>query len=331
MPCPRLPWLRRHRASQGSSPGSPGTLSAPTSPSRGEEEDAEEEGDGTPADGPILPPASPMECLICVSPFDGIFKLPKRLDCGHVFCLECLARLSLATAGGGDAVACPMCRAPTRLAPRRGLPALPTQPGLLPRDARAPPPRQGSVRFDRRRGLLYLRPPPPSPGPRKSRTVRAPPPPPPLRLGRPLSRRLSLSSPTWAFNAAVALAVLVAAGLVVSGVYIFFLIPHVTTSGLARPQVVALGPDPSFWQPPRPTPITPWTHIWIPRPTKPDLDLDDTLPEATKDTPELEEAAKDPEESQGNLDTPPTPPHQTPKTETDLGWNLQAQDDGKMV
>ncbi|XP_037057989.1 RING finger protein 225 [Peromyscus leucopus] len=325
MPCPRLLWFRRHRASQGSSPGSPGTLSAPTSPSRGENEDAEEEeGDGNPGDSPILPPASPMECLICVSPFDGVFKLPKRLDCGHVFCLECLARLSLATAGGGDAVACPMCRAPTRLAPRRGLPALPTQPSLLPREARVAPLCQGSVRFDRRRGLLYLRPPPPSPGPRKSRAVRAPPPPPPLRLGRPLSRRLSVSSPTWAFNAAVALAVLVAAGLVVSGVYIFFLIPHVTTSGLARPQVVALAPEPSFWQPPRPTPMASWTHTWMPRPTKPDLDLDSTLPEATKDTPELEEATKDP----GTLDTLPD---QTPKAETDLGWNLQAQDAGKRL
>ncbi|XP_012981195.1 RING finger protein 225 [Mesocricetus auratus] len=326
MPCPRPPWLRRPRASQGSSPGSPGTLSAPRSPSRGEDEDAEEEeGDGTPGDGPILPPASPMECLICVSPFDGIFKLPKRLDCGHVFCLECLARLSLATASGGDAVACPMCRAPTRLAPRRGLPALPTQPGLLPRDARAPLPRQGSVRFDRRRGLLYLRPPPPCPGPRKSRTVHAPPPPPPLRLGRPLSRRLSLSSPTWAFNAAVALAVLVAAGLVVSGVYIFFLIPHVTTSGLGRPQVVALAPDADFWQPPRPTPIATWTHTWMPHPTKPDLDPDDTLPETAEGTPELEEAAND------AGDTLDTPPRQTPKVETDLAWNLQAQDDGKRV
>ncbi|CAH7399752.1 RING finger protein 225 [Phodopus roborovskii] len=326
MPCPRPPWLRRHRASHSSSPGSPGALSAPRSPSRGEDEDAEEEeGDGTPGDSPILPPASPMECLICVSPFDGVFKLPKRLDCGHVFCLECLARLSLATAGGGDAVACPMCRAPTRLAPRRGLPALPTQPGLLPRDARAPPPRQGSVRFDRRRGLLYLRPPPPSPGPRKSRTVRAPPPPPPLRLGRPLSRRLSLSSPTWAFNAAVALAVLVAAGLVVSGVYIFFLIPHVTTSGLARPQVVALAPDPSFWQTLQPTPVSTWTQ----RPTKPDLDPDDTLPETTKDTPELEEPAE--EAAEDAAETLDTPPGQTPKAETDLGWNLQVQDSGERV
>nr|XP_025704516.1 RING finger protein 225-like [Callorhinus ursinus]XP_025704866.1 RING finger protein 225-like [Callorhinus ursinus] len=258
MPCPRPPWLRRLRAPQGS-------LSAARSPG-GEEGEVdggreEEEGDGSPGSGPILTPASPGDCLICVSPFDGVFKLPKRLDCGHVFCLECLARLSLATAGGGDAVACPVCRAPTRLAPRGGLPALPTQPGLLPRAARPPLRRQGSVRFDRRRGLLYLRPPPPPPGP----------------------RRLSFSSPAWAFNAAVALAVLVAAGLVVSGVYIFFLIPHAAASGPVRPQLVALAPAPGFsWFPPRPTAGTPWT----PRPVGPGLDS--ALPGAAEDTAEAE-------------------------------------------
>ncbi|XP_047384351.1 RING finger protein 225 [Sciurus carolinensis] len=313
MPCPRPPWLRRPRTPQGSGPSSPGAPSAPRCPDRGEEDDAEEdEGDGCPALGPILPPTSPMECLICVSPFDGVFKLPKRLDCGHVFCLECLARLSLATAGGGDAVACPVCRAPTRLAPRRGLPALPTQPGLLPRDARAPPPRQGSVRFDRRRGLLYLRPPPPSPGPRKSRAARAPPPPPPLRLGRPLSRRLTLSSPAWAFNAAVALAVLVAAGLVVSGVYIFFLIPHAASAGPARPQLVALAPAPGFsWFPPRPTPGAPWT----PRPAGPDLD---SAPHGTAvGALQHEGGPEDPAQAEG---TPDSPPDRTWGTEGGPGW-----------
>ncbi|XP_030742074.1 RING finger protein 225 [Echinops telfairi] len=94
MPCPRPPWLRRPRAPQSSGPSSPGT------PGRGETEDEgddEEDEDARAGSSPILSPASPVECLICVSPFDGIFKLPKRLDCGHVFCLECLARLSLAT------------------------------------------------------------------------------------------------------------------------------------------------------------------------------------------------------------------------------------------
>ncbi|KAM9225522.1 RING finger protein 225 [Dugong dugon] len=281
MPCPRPPWLRRPPVPQGS---------GPSSPCMGEdEEEEEEEEDCSLGSSPILSPASPVECLICVSPFDGVFKLPKRLDCGHVFCLECLARLSLATAGGGDAVACPVCRAPTCLAPRGGLPALPTQPGLLPREERAPLPlRQGSVRFDRRRGLLYLRPalPPPGTGPRKSRAARPPPPPPPppLRLGRPLSRRLTLSSPVWALNAAVALAVLVAAGLVVSGVYIFFLIPHAASSSSARPQLVALASAPGFSLfPPQPAPVAPWTPTWTPRP-----ELDATVLGAGRDAPQPE-------------------------------------------
>ncbi|XP_063108629.1 RING finger protein 225 [Cavia porcellus] len=216
MPCPRPPWLRRPRIPQGGA----------------EDEDAEEEHDGSPGAGPML---SPTECLICVSPFDGAFKLPKRLDCGHIFCLECLARLSLATAGGGDGVSCPVCRAFTRFAPRRGLPALPTPTVLLPGEVRASTPRGGSVRFDRRRGLLYVRAPVPS-GSRKGRALPAPQP--PLRLGRPLSRRLSFRSPAWALNAAVALAALVAAGLVVSAVYIFFLIPR--TGSPSHPQLMAL-------------------------------------------------------------------------------------------
>lgn len=301
MPCPRLPWLRP-RAPQGTGPSFPGSLSAPRYPSGGtDENEDEEEGDGSQGLGPILPPASPVECLICVSPFDGVFKLPKRLNCGHIFCLECLARLSLATAGGGDAVACPVCRAPTRLTPRGGLPALPTQPSLLPPDARAPSARQGSVRFDRRRGLLYLRPPAAS-GPRKARNAR-PSAPPPLRLGRPLSRRLTLNSPTWAFNAAVALAVLVAAGLVVSGVYIFFLIPHAASSGPARPQLVALAPAPGFsWFPPRPMLGTPWTPAWTPHPT--DGDLDATLPGTAEDTLEPKGSPEDPAEAEGTLDRP---------------------------
>ncbi|XP_034493929.1 RING finger protein 225 [Ailuropoda melanoleuca] len=240
MPCPRPPWLWRPPQS---------SLSAPRSPGREEgddDEEEEEEGDGSPGSGPIL---SPVECLICVSPFDGVFKLPKRLDCGHVFCLECLARLSLATAGGGDAVACPVCRAPTRLAPRRGLPALPTQPSLLP------------------------------------------------------PRRLSWTSPAWAFNAAVALAVLVAAGLVVSGVYIFFLIPHAAASGPVLPQLVALAPAPGFsWFPPRPTPGTPWTPAWTPRPMGPDLDA--ALPGASEDVLEPEGGSDDTAVAEGMPDRP---------------------------
>uniref|UniRef100_A0A9L0K337 Uncharacterized protein n=1 Tax=Equus asinus TaxID=9793 RepID=A0A9L0K337_EQUAS len=185
--------------------------------------------------------------------------------------------------------------------PRGGLPALPTQAGLLPRAARAPLPRPGSVRFDRRRGLLYVRA-PPVPGPRKARAA-LPPPPPPLRLGRPLSRRRTLASTTWLFNAAVALAVLVAAGLVVSGVYIFFLIPHAAASGPARPQLVALAPAPGLpWFAPRPTPGAPGPPAWTPRPAGPVLDA--ARPGAEEDAPEAEGVPEDLAEAEEREDRP---------------------------
>ncbi|XP_023363060.2 RING finger protein 225 [Sarcophilus harrisii] len=239
MPCPLscLRWPRGPSRSW-SIPSSPAASSNTRSP-RGEGEEEDEDGGPGPglaeAESPILPPPSPLDCLICVSPFDGVFKLPKRLACGHVFCLECLARLSLATVGSGEAVACPMCRAPTRLPPRRGPPALPTEPRLLPRDAQSPGLGPDSVRFDRRRGLLYLR--PPSSGPSSAKAREGPPLPPPLRLGRPQTRPLGWDRSTWAFHAAVTLAVLVTAGLVVSGVYIFFLIPHAASHAVILPHL----------------------------------------------------------------------------------------------
>ncbi|XP_027714970.1 RING finger protein 225 [Vombatus ursinus] len=249
MPCP-LTCLRcpRGPSRSWSIPNSPGASSTARSPV-GEEEEGDEDGGLRPGpaevESPILPPPSPMDCLICVSPFDGVFKLPKRLACGHVFCLECLARLSLATVGSGEAVACPMCRAPTRLPPRRGPPALPTEPRLLPREAQGPSLCQDSVRFDRRRGLLYLRPPSSSSGLSKARE--GPPLPPPLRLGRPQTRTLGWDRSTWAFHAAVTLAVLVTAGLIVSGVYIFFLIPHSTTQAIVFPRPPLASPTNSSW------------------------------------------------------------------------------------
>ncbi|XP_038607962.1 RING finger protein 225 [Tachyglossus aculeatus] len=221
-----------------SSPG----RAAPGPPEE-EEEDEEGDGDGgrpsgeavslSPLSGsppPLTPPGSPASCLICVSPYDGLFRTPKRLACGHVFCLECLSRLSLASPAGAQVLRCPVCRRSTLLPSRAGPPALPTHPVPCSPDTPA-----GSVHFDRRRGVLYVR--PPAAGTAKH------PVPAPLRLGRPRSSAgLGSGRPNWAFHAAVTLAVLVTSGLIVSGIYIFFLIPHAASSAHHRPEAAPSPP-----------------------------------------------------------------------------------------
>ncbi|XP_051895206.1 RING finger protein 223 [Pristis pectinata] len=77
-----------------------------------------------------------LECAICFSSYDNIFKTPKLLECQHTFCLECLSRL-MATMPAEQAsdIVCPLCRHQTAL-PDNGTPALQTSQDLL---AKLPP------------------------------------------------------------------------------------------------------------------------------------------------------------------------------------------------
>ncbi|CAN8198746.1 unnamed protein product [Coccothraustes coccothraustes] len=83
-------------------------------------------------------PASPVECSICFNAYDNTFKTPKLLQCSHVFCLECVARLSAALGAGQELLPCPFCRQPTDL-PSQGAPGLRTSRELL---ATLPPEQQ---------------------------------------------------------------------------------------------------------------------------------------------------------------------------------------------
>ncbi|MEE6511346.1 hypothetical protein FKM82_017813 [Ascaphus truei] len=169
------------------------------------------------------PPAaeenSLSECIVCFTSYDALFHLPKLLSCGHVFCLECLSRISVGSPHP-DSLPCPICRLPTALLPRRGPLGLSTDQDLLKQMNKSPP----SMRFSRHRGLLYVQKKTSLPLSSISLSVdlgRPPPPPAPAtRDIRYLFRRGGCI-----FYGSLGLAVLLTIALILAGVYIFYLVP----------------------------------------------------------------------------------------------------------
>ncbi|KAM7019149.1 uncharacterized protein LKV04_009999 [Tautogolabrus adspersus] len=95
-----------------------------------------------------------MECSICFSQFNNVFRCPKMLQCKHTFCLECLARINV-KAAQPNAIQCPLCRGFTPL-PDLGLPKLTTDSDVL-SYLPAAMQRVYSIRFLRNKGKLQVK------------------------------------------------------------------------------------------------------------------------------------------------------------------------------
>lgn len=95
-----------------------------------------------------------MECSICFSEFNNVFRCPKMLHCRHTFCLECLARINVKSTEPG-AINCPLCRSLTQL-PALGLPRLPTNSDVL-SSLPAAMQRVYSIHFNRNKGKLQVK------------------------------------------------------------------------------------------------------------------------------------------------------------------------------
>lgn len=95
-----------------------------------------------------------LECSICFSQFNNVFRCPKRLQCHHTFCLECLARMNVKSSEPSE-IQCPLCRRFTPL-PAHGLPKLGTDYGVL-SCLPAAMQRVYSIRFIRNKGKLQVK------------------------------------------------------------------------------------------------------------------------------------------------------------------------------
>ncbi|KAM9447198.1 E3 ubiquitin-protein ligase RNF183 [Clarias gariepinus] len=95
-----------------------------------------------------------LECAVCFSQFNNVFNTPKVLQCGHTFCLECLARINVKSSQP-ESLQCPLCRAYTPL-PTLGLPKLDTDTTVL---SCLPDTMQHvySIRFNRGKGKLQIK------------------------------------------------------------------------------------------------------------------------------------------------------------------------------
>ncbi|XP_012686013.1 RING finger protein 225 [Clupea harengus] len=98
--------------------------------------------------------APDLECAICFSQFDNVFRTPKMLGCNHTFCLECLARMNVKSAQP-NSIQCPLCRGFTPL-PNLGLPKLATDSTVL-SYLPAAMQRVYSIRFSRNKGRLQVK------------------------------------------------------------------------------------------------------------------------------------------------------------------------------
>ncbi|XP_040262005.1 RING finger protein 225-like [Bufo bufo] len=162
------------------------------------------------------------ECVICFTSYDTLFHLPKVLSCGHVFCLECLSRITVGSTEP-QSLPCPICRVPTSVPPKKGPPALSTDKDLLrslSTSITCPAP---SLRFSRKKGRLYV--------PQNnnlnissvSLSVDLGRPPPDPHSARGLCQLMR--SGGCVFYGSIVLIVVLTVALILAGVYIFYLLP----------------------------------------------------------------------------------------------------------
>ncbi|XP_069790075.1 RING finger protein 225-like [Narcine bancroftii] len=95
-----------------------------------------------------------LECAVCFTTYNNVFRAPKQLVCGHTFCLECLARMNMKSQVA-EAIQCPLCRKLTPV-PKEGLPKLGNDSTVL---SCLPEAMQKiySVRFNRGKGRLFVK------------------------------------------------------------------------------------------------------------------------------------------------------------------------------